>query len=286
MRIVTYNFLRAGSLNRCGHWSRVIRSLKPDLLMAQECRPPQASPGERYRPDPQDAFAWQSAGSRGWGSGLFARSASLVAVTIPDYHGWVVGGEIRNTSWSEHPLIVYSIHGPVGERGYIHTMHQILDRVAPLRHRADLVLGGDFNIALGYRQPREQIRFLRGERDILDRLTNEFDLVSCWQAANPNRPLAQTLRWMGNPTAPYHCDGILVPRRWLPRLRSCRVVRGSRWSQLSDHNPVVAEFSPGEGVDELEPRRLPHSFEEGNRFFPDSSIQQTEVTKVLALRRK
>ncbi|HYR84985.1 MAG TPA: hypothetical protein VE422_12965, partial [Terriglobia bacterium] len=75
MRIVTYNFLRAGSLKRCGHWSRVIRNLKPDLVLAQECRPPQSSPGERLRHDQRDAFAWQSAGSRYWGSGLFARSA-------------------------------------------------------------------------------------------------------------------------------------------------------------------------------------------------------------------
>src|SRR6476646_7356945 len=93
MRIVTYNFLRAGSLKRCGHWARVIRHLKPDLVLAQECRPPQSSPGERFRQDFQDAFAWQSAGSRGWGSGLFARSASLVPIAIPDYDGWVVGGE-------------------------------------------------------------------------------------------------------------------------------------------------------------------------------------------------
>jgi len=242
MRIVTYNFLRAGSLKRCGHWSRVIRNLKPDLVLAQECRPPQSSPGERFRHDRHDAFAWQSAGSRGWGSGLFARSASLVPIAIPDYDGWVVGGEIRNTSWSERPLIVFSVHGPVGERGYIRTMQHILDRVALLCGRADLVLGGDFNVAVGYRQPRERIRILRGERDVLDRLTKEFDLVSCWQAANPDRPLAQTLRWMGNPSAPYHCDGIFVPRSWLPRLESCRVVRGSRWSQMSDHNPVVADF--------------------------------------------
>ena len=89
-----------------------------------------------------------------------------------------------------------------------------------LRDRADLVLGGDFNVAVGYRQPREEIRFSRGEREVLDRLAEEFDLVSCWQAANPDRPLAQTLRWMGNPSAPYHCDGIFVPRRgcrdWSP----------------------------------------------------------------------
>jgi endonuclease/exonuclease/phosphatase family metal-dependent hydrolase len=244
VRIVAYNFLRAGSAKRCGHWSRVIRNLKPDLVLAQECRPPQSSPNERFRHEPHDAFAWQPAGSRGWGSGLFARSASLVPISIPDYDGWIVGGEIRNTSWSERPFIVFSVHGPVGERGYIRTMQHILDRLAALRGRADLVLGGDFNVAVGYRQPSEQIRFVRGERDLLDRLANDFDLVSCWQAANPDRPLVQTLRWMGNPSAPYHCDGIFVPRSWLPRLKSCRVVCGSRWRRLSDHNPVIAEFGP------------------------------------------
>jgi exonuclease III len=247
MRIVTYNFLRAGSLKRCGHWSRVIRSLKPDLVLAQECRPPEDSPGERFRLGTSDALAWQAAGSRGWGSGLFARSASLVPIPIQDYEGWVVGGEIRNPWWSERPFLVFSVHGPVGAGGYIRTMQHILDRIAALRDSADLVLGGDFNVAVGYRQPREQIRMLRGELDILDRLGDEFDLVSCWQAANPGRRLAQTLRWMGNPVAPYHCDGIFVPRSWLPRLKSCRVMRGSRWNPLSDHNPVVAELgNPGE----------------------------------------
>jgi endonuclease/exonuclease/phosphatase family metal-dependent hydrolase len=168
----------------------------------------------------------------------------LVPIKIPDYDGWVVGGEIRYASWSSRPIMVFSIHGPVGDHGYIRTMQHILDRIASFRGSADLVLGGDFNVAVGYRQPRERIRFVRGERDILDRLEGEFDMVSCWQAANPGRPLAQTLRWMGNPSAPYHCDGIFVPRSWLARLQSCRIVHGSRWNQLSDHNPVIAEFSP------------------------------------------
>jgi exonuclease III len=121
-------------------------------------------------------------------------------------------------------------------------MHDILDRIAPFRIGADLVLGGDFNVAVGYRESTDPIRFLRGERELLNRLTDEFGLVSSWQAANPGRRLAQTLRWMRNPAAPYHWDGIFVPRSWLPRLVSCRVVRGSRWTRLSDHNPVVAEF--------------------------------------------
>ncbi len=242
MRIVTYNFLRAGSLRRCGHWSRLIRVFTPDLVLAQECRPPQHSPGERFRHSDSDAFEWRAAGTRDWGSALLARSTPLVPITIPDYDGWVVGGEIRNPAWSERPMRVFSIHGPVGDGGYIRTMQHILDRVASLRDGADLILGGDFNVAVGYRQARDRIRILRGEVGILDRLANDFQLFSCWQSANPDRPLAQTLRWMGNPVAPYHCDGIFVPLSWLPRLKCCRVVCGSRWRRLSDHNPVIADF--------------------------------------------
>ena len=51
--------------------------------------------------------------------------------------------------------------------------------------------------------------------------------MSCWQAANPGGPLAQTLRWSANREAPYHCDGIFVPSAVGARLVACRVVRGS-----------------------------------------------------------
>jgi endonuclease/exonuclease/phosphatase family metal-dependent hydrolase len=141
------------------------------------------------------------------------------------------------------PLRVFSIHAPAGRHGYVRTMHQILDGLAAFAAGADLILGGDFNVAAGYRQANERVRISRGEHEILDRLAREFGLSSCWQAANPGKRLAQTLRWTGNRTAPYHCDGIFAPEAWLRDLVSCRVVCGSRWKQLSDHNPVVAEFA-------------------------------------------
>jgi endonuclease/exonuclease/phosphatase family metal-dependent hydrolase len=155
----------------------------------------------------------------------------------------VVGAELSGPDWAPaRPLRVFSIHCPVGERGYVRTLHQILDRITRLSSGADLILGGDFNVVVGHRQPHEPIRMSRGEREILERLSTEFDLISCWQTANPGRRLAQTLRWSADRAAPYHCDGIFVPASWSPRLVACRVVRGSRWATLSDHNPVVAEF--------------------------------------------
>lgn len=74
------------------------------------------------------------------------------------------------------------------------------------------------------------------------RLADEFGLLNCWQVANPDQPLCQTLRWTGNRTIPYHCDGIFVPKTWKDRLESCLVLAGEEWNGLSDHNPVVAQF--------------------------------------------
>lgn len=238
MRIVAYNFLSGGSRHRDGHWSRVNRLLRPDFVLAQEARPPEP---RRVPVTSAGTLLWRPVRGRHWGSGLLSRNAAVSPIAIPGFDGWVVGGEVADRAV---PLRMFSIHGPAGERGYVRTMHEILDRIARLTAGADVVLGGDFNVAVGYRRhPRERLRISSGERTILDRLRTDFGLASCWQAAHPDRPLAQTLRWTANRKAPYHCDGIFVPVRWLDRLVMCRVVRGSRWEQLSDHNPVVAEFA-------------------------------------------
>jgi exonuclease III len=242
LRLVAYNFLGGGSARRAGQWSRVVGALAPDLVFGQECRPPEESPGERFRPDAGDSFLWRPARPGRWGSGVLLRAARLVPIDVPQYDGWVVGGELRSARWSARPVRIFSVHGPAGEGGYVRTMHEILDRIVRLRGRADLVLGGDFNVAVGYRPVEDGVPSSRRGRELLDRLGGELDLIACWQTAHPGRPLAQTLRWSANPTTPYHCDGIFVPRAWRPRLASCRVVQGSRWKQLSDHNPVVAEL--------------------------------------------
>lgn len=240
---MAYNFLSGGSRRRGGHWSRLTRALAPELVLAQECRLPADCADEPYRPGPLETLLWQPVAGRRWGSALLCRAGSVTPLPVPDFAGWVVGGEVHLPGAANgRPLRIFSIHGPPGERGYVRTLHEILDRIAPFRAGADLILGGDFNVVVGYRRPGEKLPVSRGERGILERLSQEFALVSCWQAAHPNRPLAQTLRWSANPVAPYHCDGIFVPASWIDRLVSCRVVRGSRWNALSDHNPVMAEF--------------------------------------------
>jgi endonuclease/exonuclease/phosphatase family metal-dependent hydrolase len=61
--------------------------------------------------------------------------------------------------------------------------------------------------------------------------------------ALPSTPLAQTLRGTTNPSQPYHCDGFFGPAAWSARLTSCEVLSGPEWDEVSDHNPVLAEFA-------------------------------------------
>jgi endonuclease/exonuclease/phosphatase family metal-dependent hydrolase len=156
----------------------------------------------------------------------------------------MVGGELPRDQWiTRRPLRVFSVHCPRGEGGYVKTMHALVDAFAPLAKDADLVLGGDFNVATGVRWPREAVRFGNGERLVLERISVELGLMPCWRAMHPRRPLAQTLRWTGNRETPYHCDGIFAPRSFRPLLVRCEVIAGPAWNVLSDHNPVVADFA-------------------------------------------
>jgi endonuclease/exonuclease/phosphatase family metal-dependent hydrolase len=68
-------------------------------------------------------------------------------------------------------------------------------------------------------------------------------LINCWQHANPDMPLSQTLRWVSKKDVAYHCDGIFVLKEWTDHIVSCEVISGELWDGLSDHNPVMAEIA-------------------------------------------
>jgi endonuclease/exonuclease/phosphatase family metal-dependent hydrolase len=159
---------------------------------------------------------------------------------VKGFRGWVTGGELATSLGSARPTRIFSVHCPPGKRGYVHTAHVLLDRFQRIGEEADLVIGGDFNVAVGVRGPDETVKMSNAERRLMARFTEDLGLVPCWQTANPGRPLAQTLRWCGNRSAPYHCDGIFIPRSWRRRLQSCEVIAGAECERLSDHNPVVA----------------------------------------------
>ena len=155
-----------------------------------------------------------------------------------------VCAEISGASWQVRladPLLAFSVHAPSKGDAYWKQVNKLLDAIKKVAAGREVILGGDFNLTVSHWPGPERPT---GKQDlaIQARLAEEFGLLNCWQAANPDQPLQQTLRWTGDRTVPYHCDGIFVPKGWGDRLESCVVLAGDEWDHLSDHNPVVARF--------------------------------------------
>ncbi|MBW4518565.1 MAG: hypothetical protein KME16_02370 [Scytolyngbya sp. HA4215-MV1] len=249
MKIATYNLRCGGKQDQRVHWTQLFEVANPDIFLVQETCPPEQSVTQQFWEIHQNQLKWVGVGNHSWGSAVFVRSGTVNEITVPEFEGNVVGVEVEGFAWSpmrERRLRVFSIHAPAP---YKPSINRILDWIASLSGDCDLLIGGDFNLTVGVRHPTEK----QQDQDLwlLERLRKEFGLISCWQAANPNRNLTQTLRWSRDKTTVYHCDGIFVPAAWYRYLDKCVVLASPVWEELSDHSPVVASFS-----EESEPAAL------------------------------
>jgi exonuclease III len=245
MKIISYN-LRFGGKGRV-HWREVIDRYSPSVLLVQESYPPSEHLPEDDKVESNAvwASAVNSNKSMKWGSGIYLPDCPPTPIEIPDFHGWVVGAEVEN--WPHSPAKskktrFFSIHAPGHKGSYQKAVNAILDLLLEYRDGCELVIGGDFNLSVSERQEDEEKTTSNADRKIQNRLRDEFGLVNCWQTANPDQPLPQTLRWVSKPEVPYHCDGIFVPKEWVAALKSSEVISGELWDGLSDHNPVMVEF--------------------------------------------
>ena len=230
LRIGTYNLHCGGSPE---HWDALLRDLRLDIILAQESNLPPRIYG------PAGSVLWSPVEGQEWGSAIVARYPTAHELCVTSFAGWVAGAVLEVGDGS---VAVFSIHNPtIKGKSYITLLNQILDEIRALDLGLPTIIGGDFNlVSAGLRQAREELQTTKAESSIIQRLASEFGLVGCWQCVHPDEPLPQTLRWTRNPAAPYHCDGIFIPKAWASDLASCSVAQGDRWDRFSDHNPVVA----------------------------------------------
>ena len=193
----------------------------------------------------QGPSIWERVEINRWGSAVFSKSGNSKSIAVPGFNGWVVGAELRGATRSiirgdDSPL-VFSVHAPSRGESYAKQVNKLLDEIARIANGREVILGGDFNLSVSPGTDTDR-PVNKQDSAIHARLADEFGLLNCWRIANPDRPLAQTLRWTGDRSIPYHCDGLFVPKAWKDRLVSCEVLSGGEWDSLSDHNPVVACF--------------------------------------------
>lgn len=243
MRIATYNILKGGSQRV--HWIKMIEDFGVDLLLVQESYAHNEHLPPLLYPDTRNQSVWTMVKQTGWGSAVFSKTGLVKPVAMSEFSGWVVGAEISGASWQVgycDSIMAFSVHAPVFKGNYSKPVNKILDEISLIAGRREIIIGGDFNLAVSNWAGSER-PVSKQDLAIQARLKDEFGLLNCWQEANPDQPLHQTLRWTGDRTIPYHCDGLFVPKTWNARLKSCSVLAGDEWNRLSDHNPVVACFS-------------------------------------------
>lgn len=247
MKIVSYN-LRLGG-HGLVHWNKVFKELDPDLLLVQETFDPREHLSGHHYLDRYALTHWKpvtvNGKNKNWGSGLFINTP-FTPLDLPDYAGWVSGAEVSMLTLpdgTQGPCRVFSVHTPRLNRSYPANVNSILDMLLDYQDGHALIIGGDFNLTVSRRHDSEDRKTSKADLKIQERLREQFGLMNCWQMANPDTPLAQTLRWSNEPTTPYHCDGIFVPNSWRENLVNCCVLEGEAWDTLSDHNPMAAEFS-------------------------------------------
>lgn len=212
---------------------RLLARHEPDVVLLQESARP-AGAGRIVKgalvPDSR------------WGSWVVARAVRAVRVPLPAFDGWVAGARLTTDAGVAY---VFSVHTPGNRPGvrrgsYTRVSRSIVDAiVACVPARATLVIGGDFNIAMAEPVAGEARPLASDERAALAAFrAHGFRLA--WRDTNPGVPRAQTLRWMREPTTPYHCDGFLVRGR-RATIVSCQVIDDRALHARSDHNPVLLE---------------------------------------------
>lgn len=242
MKLATYNILKGGS-HRV-HWTKMIEEQVVDLLLVQESYPHDEHLPPLLYPDLRRQSVWEMVEQNGWGSAVYSLSGTLKQICVPGFAGWVVGAEIHGANWQStetDATMVFSVHAPSRAESYSKQVNKLLDEIGRIANGSEIIVGGDFNLTVSHSVESER-PVSKQDMAIQARLADEFGLINCWQSANPNQPLPQTLRWTRDRTIPYHCDGLFVPKSWQDRLESCVVLSDDDWNRLSDHNPVIAQF--------------------------------------------
>lgn len=194
MRIATYNFCRGGKEDYQTLY-RVLHTLEPDILLAQETCNPElylAKNAAYWAARNPPIYHWTQTAHTYWGSAVYAKDGhSQRTIALPDsLRGWVVGVELSGITYPEAcglPLRILSIHTPTRDHGnYSSELARIVDAIALLDTDCVLVVGGDLNVTVSPRHPSESRRDVQAEQAVIAQLQERCGLINCWQVAHPD----------------------------------------------------------------------------------------------------
>ena len=224
MKCLVWNMDYWKSSKKAESWE-YIQSLDPDVSLLNECST-HSSQKHHIHKIAKDK----------WGCGVFSKHAIEELVFDKSHPDAIACGQV---SIGDHRITLVSLYGKIIDGYSITTLHRSLSDLTHLFIRNDildwLLIGGDFNadVALDERQPGKSHHLF------FERL-KDFGLFDCREKFNSER--AQTLRHKKS-TFAWQNDYLFAGKKIYDKCISCQVVDDQSLYDLSDHNPIVAEFN-------------------------------------------
>jgi len=226
MKVMIWNIDCKKKSDKSKLWDYLDQELHPDILLVQECK--------EY-PSSYQGIGEHIGGTRLWGSMVLSKKYALEPIYIPKHLGWVVGAKLEIENYS---LAIFSVHAKLIDIGrYVvpHLTQIFTDIMMAANDYQYLIIGGDLNASRRYDDVYSNPAQYK-HRNFFNWLETDLHLVSA-----TGKEERQTMR--GNSTHLYQNDHIYVSKNMRELLTNAQVLANDVISQVSDHNPVVAEFN-------------------------------------------
>ena len=223
MKCLVWNMDYWKSSKKEESWSYV-QSLDPDVSLLNECSTHNSQKNHIHH-----------IAKDKWGCGVFSKHTIQEVVFDKSHPDAIACGQV---TINDQPITLVSLYGKIIDGYSITTLHRSLSDLTHLFIQSDirdwLLIGGDFNadVALDERQPGKSHHLF------FERL-KDFGLKDCREKFNSER--VQTLRHKKS-TFAWQNDYLFAGKKIYDKCTSCQVIDDESLYELSDHNPIVAEF--------------------------------------------
>ena len=202
-----------------------VQSIDPDIMLLNECSLHSS----------QKNFIHHVSRSK-WGCGVFTKE-KLTEIKFDKSHNDAIAcGELKIHN---QPITAISLYGKMIDGYSITTLHRSLSDLTHLFVQKDirdwLLIGGDFNADLQFdkQQPGKS-------HELFFERLKDFGLHDCLKKFHKER--IQTLRHKESSFA-WQNDYLFAGKELYDRCTSCEVIDDKNLYDISDHNPIIAEFT-------------------------------------------
>jgi exodeoxyribonuclease III len=216
----------------------ILYALKPDIAVISECSDDAAKLclGDGY-----SAQWWGDKKHKGLA--VIAAKPWTLELGKPPTHRWVASVKVKGDLQFLLVAVWACPAGQVKELNYIGQVFEAIKRNKPwFSDELPTVMCGDFNSNAIFDHGRKT----RNHTAVVTMLQQK-NIVSAYHAffsEEHGKETRPTYYFWHRKSRPFHIDYVFLPHKWIPWIKSVDVGKYRQWRAVSDHVPLIVDFSP------------------------------------------